>query len=148
MRYSVVAVCTGLEVLARAGFATVAPRVFSKLTEIIGLGGDLDAILNGLTEESMHADDNMTKEDKLAAMMDQLDVDPASNISALQFADRIAWSLATCKLNAPKWQCACAEKAVEKASSASSDGGSDKENVAPPEPDHSVDEPALKKRKE
>lgn len=70
MRYSVVAACTGLEVLARAGYASIAPRVFGKLTEMIGAGGDLGALLDGLTEEKMHADDNMTKaEEKLAARM-------------------------------------------------------------------------------
>jgi hypothetical protein len=148
MRYSVVAACTGLEVLARAGFASIAPRVFGKLTEMIGAGGDLGALLDGLTEESMHADDGMTKaEEKLAAKMSSLAVDPASNAIATQFADRIAWSFATGELNAPKWTCGCS-KAEEAETESDASGGSDKENMPPPEPDHSVAEPAPKKRKE
>ncbi|BEI82409.1 hypothetical protein CcaverHIS002_0302770 [Cutaneotrichosporon cavernicola] len=150
MRYSVVAVCTGLEVLARAGFAKVAPPVFGKLSEMIGLGGNRDDILEELTEEIMHADDSMTREDKLAAMLAQFNIDHESNVIATQFADRIAWSLATCELNAPKWECGCAKQAaeVQVSSDVTSEGGSDKENLPMPEPDHSVEEPAFKKHKE
>ncbi len=149
MRYSVVAACTGLEVLARAGYASIAPRVFGKLTEMIGAGGDLGALLDGLTEEKMHADDNMTKaEEKLAAKMSNLAIDSASNAIATQFADRIAWSFATCELNAPKWTCGCSKAAEAETTDSDASGGSDKENMPPPEPDHSLAEPAPKKRKE
>ncbi|CAK9783506.1 hypothetical protein CC85DRAFT_141875 [Cutaneotrichosporon oleaginosum] len=152
IRYSVVAVCTGLEMLARAGWAPVAHRVLGKLSEIIGSGGDLSATLDGLTEEKMHADDHITKEEvKLATKLSRLTVDPASNAIASQFANRVAWSLATCELNAPMWKCGCIQKtneATTQKDTSSDEGSSDKENAAPPQPDYTVEEPALKKRKE
>lgn len=164
MRYSALVVCTGLEVLARAGWAEVATRVFGKLAEIIAGGGDFDAILDGITEESMHADEIDDADDKaddkekgLSAKLAKLAIDPASNAIAALFADRIAWSLASGELNAPKWECKCASADEQEATDDSvhgesddeDDAGSDKENIPPPAKVDDVDEsPAHKKRKE
>lgn len=174
MRYSALVVCTGLEVLVRAGWAGIAPRVFGKLAEIIAAGGDLDTVLDGITEESMHAGeddsgnggvkiDNKDKaSDLLSAKLVNLTIDPVDNEIAAKYADRITWSLATGEVNAPKWTCQCASK-NEKHDDAAAGGktdedpdssieaNSDKENVPPTieeEDEEDVDEsPAPKKRK-
>lgn len=159
MRYSALVVITGLEVIFRAGYHPVfAPRVFGKLAEIIAGGGDLAAVLEGITEESMHEGEEEAEADKaegeetqgetaegekveeekgqgdkaeeVAADLAKLKitVDPATNKIAEQFADRIAWALATGQINAPKWTCGCEEGDEGKEEE---EAGGDKENDVP-----------------
>lgn len=164
MRYSALVVCAGLEVLVRAGFASVAPRVFGQLAEIIAAGGDLETVLDGLTEESMHAGEEDSevdqKERRLALKLVNLAIDHACNAVASQFADRIVWSLGSGELHAPKWTCKCAASDEDEANenqagsegaedSDTEDSPSDKENVPlPAEPEEVDESPAPKKRKE